>query len=133
MTAADEARRTFGGARRLKRPADFRAVYAHRARASDGRLVAYVRPNDLAEARLGVSVGRRCGGAVRRNRIKRLLREAFRTGGPDVRSPGYDLVVVPLGQDYTLAEIRERLAALVPKAVEQSRRKEARRAKEGEP
>lgn len=127
MTGAAGARQRFGRSQRLKRPAEFRAVYAYRARASDGRLVVYVRPNGLAEARLGLSVGRRCGGAVERNRIKRLLREAFRTGGPEVRPPGHDLVIVPLGRDYTPAEIRERLAALVPQALQRSGEKEARR------
>jgi ribonuclease P protein component len=130
MTGAAGARQTFGLSKRLKRPAEFRAVYAYRARAADGRLVVYVRPNGLAEARLGVSVGKRCGGAVRRNRIKRLLREAFRTGGTEALPPGYDLVIVPLGRDYTSAEIRERFASLVPQAVQRSREKEARGAGE---
>ena len=46
-----------------------------------------------AEMRLGVSVGRRVGGAVERNRVKRLLREAF-WALPDAVPPSHDYVVV---------------------------------------
>lgn len=53
-------------------------MYAQGVRRSGGPLTVFVRPNGLPEHRLGLSVGRRVGGAVVRNRIKRLLREAFR-------------------------------------------------------
>ena len=53
----------------------------------------HVRPNGLGHSRLGISVGRRFGKAVRRNRFKRLVREAFRTS-EEIRAAGLDLVVV---------------------------------------
>ena len=55
------------------------------------------RPNDLKYYRLGLSIGRAVGGAVQRNRLKRLLREAFRLIEPELprKADGtcYDLVL----------------------------------------
>ncbi len=78
--------------RRLLRPAEFARVYGRRATAAAGPLVLYAAPreDDSSEVRLGLSVSRRIGNAVVRNRWKRRLREAFRM----VRSR------LPAGQDY---------------------------------
>jgi ribonuclease P protein component len=72
------------GRPRLTRSADFDRVYRRGRSAADRSFVLYAfpsgseEPGDGAEAvRLGVSVGRRVGGAVERNRVKRVLREAF--------------------------------------------------------
>jgi ribonuclease P protein component len=83
---------------RLLRPQDFARVYEHRFSAAEGPIVVYAAPNDEPEGRvrLGLSVSRRVGSAVVRNRWKRRLREAFRTvrgGLPEAT----DLVVVVRG------------------------------------
>ncbi|MBL7139867.1 MAG: ribonuclease P protein component [Planctomycetes bacterium] len=122
MTGPEHHRATFGRSERLRRGAEFRAVYADRARASDGRIVAYARANGLGVMRLGLSVGRRCGGSVQRNRTKRLLREVFRQVRREFPA-GYDIVLVPLGRDYTFDEVDRRLRALVPDAIRRAERK----------
>lgn len=53
----------------------------------------YARPNELSHLRLGISISRRVGSAPKRNRIKRLLREAFRLRQHDLPA-GYDLIIV---------------------------------------
>ncbi len=90
----EEKRRcTFGRSMRLGQAREFAAVYNARCRKALGPLVVHGRPNGLDHPRLGLSVGRKVGAAVERNRIKRLLREAFRRMQHDFPR-GYDLVIV---------------------------------------
>lgn len=92
MTTPGEHR--FPKSARILRPTDFTRVYERRCSAAAGPLVLYAAPReDAAESRVGLSVSRRIGNAVVRNRWKRRLREAFRA----VRSrlpAGTDFVIV---------------------------------------
>lgn len=85
-------RLTFRARNRLSLSRDYQAVYGAKVRKTRGPLTVFARPNGKNWARLGLSVGRRVGGAVVRNRIKRLLREAFRHLQHDL-PVGYDFVV----------------------------------------
>jgi ribonuclease P protein component len=96
----------------LRSPAEFQRVYQTRCSASDQRLIVYGHPNDLGHARLGMSVSRKIGGAVFRNRLRRLYREAFRLTRAELPS-GLDLIVLPRSKvEPTLAEVRASLVAL---------------------
>jgi ribonuclease P protein component len=81
-------------ARRLHDPAEFKRVYDGRMPVHTPLLVAFVQANGRAQARLGVSVSRQHGGAVQRNRIKRVLRAGFRAVQAQLPG-GIDLVLVP--------------------------------------
>ena len=73
---------TFPPSARLKTPAEFKAVYDRKRSVSDTLLVIYAKENDLGRTRVGLSVSKKIGNAVARNRCKRLFREAFRQSLP---------------------------------------------------
>jgi len=77
---------------RLSGVRQFAAVYQARMSRHAGPLVVYLKPNGLNHLRLGLTVSRRVGRAVRRNRIKRRLREAVRLHQHELPA-GYDVVV----------------------------------------
>ena len=97
---------------RVKSPADFERIYQARIFAADDVLVVNGAANGLSHPRLGLSVSKKAGNAVVRNRWKRSLREAFRQVRH--RLPALDLVVAPRpGIQPVVAELMVSLPSLV--------------------
>lgn len=119
---AETARRyNFTRTMRLNSSARFKQIYEAGNSASKGAIKLFAATNELAKPRLGISIGRRVGTAPRRNRIKRLLREAFRLMQHDWPS-GYDLVIVVRPHEpWTLAEYQRALSSAMVKLTRSSR------------
>lgn len=97
---------------RLRGQSAFKHVHDAKVRRESGPLLVYARPNSLEESRIGLAIGRAVGGAVRRNRIKRRLREAFRQNRHEWPM-GYDwMVVVRPHKPVEIAEYARRLQEL---------------------
>ena len=101
----------FRRADRLKKRFEFRGVQLRGRRIHTAHFLIVLQPNLLANTRLGITVTKKVGNAVQRNRVKRVVREVFRTHRA-LFPRGHDVVFIAkkgapeLGYDALLAEVR---------------------------
>jgi ribonuclease P protein component len=90
----------------LSRPEDFAALQDGGTARSHPLLVVRTFRTNLEETRFGISTGRKLGGAVVRNRVRRRLREALRVMAPSFQ-PGWDVLII--ARQPVIAASREAL------------------------
>lgn len=84
----------FPKSERLQKKKEFQRVFDEGRKFRNNELLVYAMPNGRNKSRLGLVVGKKVGNAVRRNRIKRILREAFRLN-KELLGFGVDLILIP--------------------------------------
>jgi ribonuclease P protein component len=111
-------------AEHLRLPSEFRMVYERRRSVSDSWLIVYACENNLPYLRLGLSVSRKVGQATRRNRLRRLYREAFRLSR-HLLPVGFDLVLIPRSSaEPRLEDLKQSLCRLVGQLARRLGRRE---------
>ena len=101
---------------RVVRRAEYDAVYREGRRRSSREFTIFVRPNGLDLSRFGWSIKKALGGAVRRNRIRRRLREILRMHRQEI-APGWDIVIHPRSSAATadFSALTRELLQLIPR------------------
>ncbi|MEX1026112.1 MAG: ribonuclease P protein component [Planctomycetota bacterium] len=117
--AAPNPRLRFHRRSRMRSKNDFTRLFATALRARGREFSVAITPNGLGYTRLGLSVGKRCWrGAVGRNRVRRVFREAFRLSLPDL-PVGYDVLMIATQPRLVprLEAVRNDLVRLTHEAV----------------
>ena len=98
---------------RLKKQSDFDKLFKSGKRAFSPSLTFVYKPSDTPM--MAVSVGKRHGKSVQRNRIKRLIREAFRAVEGEIQG-GYSIVIVPkVCAEYSFHTFEKHLRSMMKK------------------
>jgi ribonuclease P protein component len=97
---------------RIRRRPEFQLVYERGAKMHSRYSTIFILPNAGTVGRLGIAATRKLGGAVARNRAKRLIREVFRR---NKIAPGFDVVVIPKREllDASLTDLEADYRALI--------------------
>ena len=126
MNCPDEKKKSrrygFPRTARLGKRREFDLVFRTGGKGIGAGLVVYARANDAGRNRLGMAVSKKNGNAVQRNRIRRLIREAYRHVSPELPQ-GFDFVCIPRKEGFPDAavELRPLFRDAALKAIERSR------------
>ena len=98
---------------RIKKEADFKRLFQKGKRAHFTSFTVLYRPSD--KMRMGISIGKKHGKSVQRNRIKRLLREAFRAVQGEMKGT-YSVVLIPkVSEEYSVKNFERQLRCIIKK------------------
>ena len=98
---------------RIKKQADFQRLFQKGKRAHSSSMTILYRNSD--KMRMGISIGKKHGKSVQRNRIKRLIREAFRSAYADMKG-NYSIVIIPkVAEEYSFKTFERHLKCMIKK------------------
>jgi ribonuclease P protein component len=105
---------------RIRRRAEFKKVYERGVRIHSRYTMVFILSNERAIGRLGIAATRKLGGAVQRNRAKRLIREVFRRNRI---AAGFDVVIIPKRDllDASLSALETDYRALLERRLRPAR------------
>jgi ribonuclease P protein component len=98
---------------RLKKEKDFNQVFTNGKRLYSSSLTVIYLPSSVLKA--GFAVGKKHGGSVKRNRIKRLLRESFRSFMPFLGENFFFVFIPKVNEEYTLEKFKESMGYIFKK------------------
>ena len=98
---------------RLKKEKDFALVFKNGKRLFSNTITLLYFPSK--EIKVGFVVGKKYGSAVKRNRIKRLLRESFRSFTPKIRQNFFFVLLPKVANEYSLQSFSKDLGFLLKK------------------
>ena len=84
----------FNRTKGLKKDCDFRKVYKHGKSFANRYLVMYILENKSDSSRIGISVSKKVGNAITRNKIRRRIKEAYRLNIDENVKCGYDIIFI---------------------------------------
>jgi ribonuclease P protein component len=105
---------------RVRRRVDYQRIYDRGIRVHSKYLTLFTLSNELPIGRLGIAATRKIGGAVVRNKAKRLIREVFRR---NKLAPGFDVVVIPKRElvDASLTAIEAEFRSTLERSLRRRR------------
>lgn len=109
---------SFGRHERVRKHKDYSRIYKNGARLYSESFLVLVLPNDKGTRRIGITVGKRIGNSVKRNRIKRLLREYFRLHKDSL--PADRDIVITVRKDVSARSLQEISRELEGLSIKQS-------------
>ena len=98
---------------RIKKQGDFQRLFQKGKRAFSPSLTLLYRPSD--KTRMGISIGKKHGKSVQRNKVKRLLREAFRATMDEMKGT-YSVILIPkVAEEYSFHTFKKHLQCMIKK------------------
>lgn len=107
----------FNNTKGIKKDYEFRKIYKHGKSFANKYLVVYILKNKTDQTRIGISISKKVGNAVTRNRIRRLIKETYRLNIDENIKKGYDLVFISrvAAKDATYKDIEKAMTHLMRK------------------